>query len=263
MQQAPSTGSLDWLGMQNVDGLGWNVLQLRRQKHREYKSCHRPLWLTTESLLYCYYRHCQRSLTMQSQLMHPGVGSISKKPAASVRTAACAPRPFTLARSHSHSQASRTNRRSIPARSQPENQFDVDTGSAEQLPVELGPRPDDILPDSLADAVAQVRKAGSARGDPRHSMIRNSDIYVLGRRWPHALLQQKIDTGTAAVGCSCYHRLDMQQPETASCQLLMKQETLWRLSLPFPAAGSRCNSSSNQWRHQPLPGGDPPARVLG
>uniref|UniRef100_A0A383WB98 DUF1995 domain-containing protein n=1 Tax=Tetradesmus obliquus TaxID=3088 RepID=A0A383WB98_TETOB len=94
--------------------------------------------------------------------MHPGVGRISKKPAASVRAAACAPRPFRLARSHSHSQASRTDRRSIAARSQPENQFDVDTGSAEQLPVELGPRPDDILPDSLADAVAQAADATAA-----------------------------------------------------------------------------------------------------
>lgn len=115
-----------------------------------------------QSPLYCYYGPCQQSLVMQSQVVRQGAGRVCTKPAASVHAAACAPRPFTPARSRSHSHASRTHGRTVAARSQAENQFDVDTGSAEQLPVELGPRPDDILPDSLADAVSQVRKEGTA-----------------------------------------------------------------------------------------------------
>lgn len=49
---------------------------------------------------------------------------------------------------------------SIVARSQSNSssQFDVDDGKAEQLGVELGPREDDILPDSLADAIQDVSK---------------------------------------------------------------------------------------------------------
>lgn len=40
------------------------------------------------------------------------------------------------------------------------SQFDVDGGKAEQLGVELGPREDDILPDSLADAILDVSASG-------------------------------------------------------------------------------------------------------
>eukprot|EP00879_Flechtneria_rotunda_P023998 GHRR01025419.1.p1 GENE.GHRR01025419.1~~GHRR01025419.1.p1 ORF type:complete len:236 (+),score=46.74 GHRR01025419.1:208-915(+) len=48
----------------------------------------------------------------------------------------------------------------LASRSQPADaQFDVDDGKAEALPVELGPREDDVLPDSLGDAVAQAASA--------------------------------------------------------------------------------------------------------
>ncbi|KAF6259315.1 hypothetical protein COO60DRAFT_1024742 [Scenedesmus sp. NREL 46B-D3] len=99
---------------------------------------------------------------MQRTLLQPGVGLKPTKLAAGGRAAACAPRPFTPGRSYLRSQDSRGDQRSVAARSQPENQFDVDTGSAEQLPVELGPRLDDMLPDSLADAVSQAADATAA-----------------------------------------------------------------------------------------------------
>jgi hypothetical protein len=89
----------------------------------------------------------------------------------------------------------------IAARSQAENQFDVDTGSAEQLPVELGPRPDDILPDSLADAVSQVRQIGNGTGDPRHYTVVDINMSLVAACGLHALLQQESHAGTAAAGC--------------------------------------------------------------
>jgi hypothetical protein len=92
----------------------------------------------------------------------------------------------------------------VAARSQAENQFDVDTGSAEQLPVELGPRPDDILPDSLADAVSQVRSIGIGTGDPRHDKIADITMSVVAAYGLHALLQQESHTGTAAGCCSTF-----------------------------------------------------------
>jgi hypothetical protein len=177
------------------------VCKYRGRNIRYKRSLQALLVLTTGALLYCYYGHRHSSLAMQSQLVHPGIGRISTKPAASVRVAACAPRPFTLARSHSHSQPSRTDGRSIAARSLSDNQFDVDTGSAEQLPVELGPRPDDILPDSLADAVSQVSTAATARGDPWRLTDSDVMLCLLAGVWLHASLQQGVDVGTAAACC--------------------------------------------------------------
>lgn len=52
----------------------------------------------------------------------------------------------------------RKHHRLVLARSQSSSssQFDVDDGTVEQLGIELGPREDDILPDSLADAIQDV-----------------------------------------------------------------------------------------------------------
>lgn len=117
------------------------------------------------------------------------------------RTAAGAGRSI-YSSTHADAAHSSGHGRPVVARSISDaaSQFDVDDGKAEQLGVELGPREDDILPDSLADAIQDVSSSG------RRSPLALNRAPRLSHAVPQALYsvvlpQQMVDSVAAAGAC--------------------------------------------------------------